>query len=143
MITRDRKLGYWHRRYGDQEYVVNLSLAIPITATVELATGAVGISGGSFKIPLMVLLRGVPMRIVVGTSSAMVAVTSLMGFIGHLIKGHFDPQWAIPVACAGVIGGVIGGKLAIKTKPKKLKIIFAFTTLAAAVVMIVNASLSR
>ena len=83
------------------------------------------------------------MRIAVGTSSAMVAVTALMGFTGHLIKGHFDPQWAIPVACAGVIGGIIGGKLAIKTKPRKLKTIFALTTLAAAVVMVINASLSR
>jgi len=142
-INQDKKFGYWHRRYGDQEYVVNLWLAIPITAAVGLAAGAVGISGGSFKVPLMVLLCGVPMRIAVGTSSAMVAVTALMGFTGHLIKGHFDPQWAIPVACAGVIGGVIGGKLAIKTKPRKLKMIFALTTLAAAVVMVVNASLSR
>ena len=40
-ITQDRKFGYWHRRYGDQEYVVNLWLAIPITAAVGLAAGAV------------------------------------------------------------------------------------------------------
>lgn len=66
-----------------------------------------------------------------------------MGRTGHLIKGHFDPQWPIPVACAGVIGDVIGGKLDIKTKPQKLKMISTFSTSAAAVVMIVNASLSR
>lgn len=48
----DWKLGCWHRRYGDQEYVVNLWLAIPITAAVGLVAGAVGISGGSFKVPL-------------------------------------------------------------------------------------------
>jgi uncharacterized membrane protein YfcA len=142
-IVESRRFGYWHRRYGDEEYVVNLWIAIPITAAVGLAAGAVGISGGSFKVPLMVLLCGVPMRIAVGTASAMVAVTALMGFTGHAISGHFDPMWAIPVACAAVVGGLIGGKLAIKTNPQKLKMIFAFTTLAAAIVMAVNALLSR
>jgi len=141
-ISRQRRFGYWHRKFGDQEYTVNLWLAIPITAAVGLAAGAVGISGGSFKVPLMVLLCGVPMRIAVGTSSAMVAVTALMGFAGHAAKGHFDPSWAIPVACAAVLGGIIGGKFALRTKPEKLKTIFALTTLAAAIFMAVNALIS-
>ncbi len=142
-ILKQKRLGYWHRKYGDQEYIVNLWLAIPITAAVGLAAGAVGISGGSFKVPLMVLLCGVPMRIAVGTSSAMVAVTALMGFAGHAANGHFDPKWAVPVACAAVLGGIIGGKFAMKTKPKKLKKIFAYTTLAAAIFMVCNALFSR
>jgi len=134
-----KRFGFWHRKFGDQEYTVNLWLTIPITAAVGLAAGAVGISGGSFKVPLMVLLCGVPMRIAVGTSSAMVAVTALMGFVGHTANGHFDAQWAIPVACVAVLGGIIGGKFAMKTKPKKLKKIFAYTTLAAAIFMVINA----
>jgi len=138
-ILKKKSIGYWHRKFGDQEYTVNLWLAIPITAAVGLAAGAVGISGGSFKIPLMVLLCGVPMRIAVGTSSAMVAVTALMGFAGHAAKGHFDASWAVPVACAAILGGIIGGKFAIQTKPEKLKSIFAYTTLAAAIFMTFNA----
>ena len=142
-ISRRKKFGYWHRSYGGREYVVNLWLAIPITAAVGLAAGAVGISGGSFKVPLMVLLCGVPMRIAVGTSSAMVAVTALMGFTGHLASGHFEAQWAIPVACAAVVGGIMGGKFAIKSKSEKLKKIFAYTTLAAAIFMLVNALFTK
>jgi uncharacterized membrane protein YfcA len=141
-ISKAGKFGYWHRTYGDQEYVVNLWLAIPATAAVGLAAGAVGIAGGSFKVPLMVLLCGVPMRVAVGTSSAMTGVTALMGFAGHAASGHFDAQWVIPVACAAVLGGVIGGKFAIRTRPEKLKKIFAYTTLGAAVVMVVNALLT-
>jgi len=141
-ILRQKRFGYWYRRFGDQEYIVNLWLAIPITAAVGLAAGAVGISGGSFKVPLMVLLCGVPMRIAIGTSSAMVAATALMGFAGHAANGHFDAHWAIPVACVAVLGGLIGGKFAMKTKPENLKKIFAYTTLAAAVFMIFNALFS-
>ena len=92
-ILHKKKFGYWHRNFQGQEYVVNLWLTIPITALAGLAAGAVGISGGSFKIPLMVLFCGVPMGIAVGTSSAMVAATALMGFFGHTSQGHFDPKW--------------------------------------------------
>jgi len=141
-IAKNR-FGYWHRKYGDYEYVVNLWLALPITAAVGLAAGAVGISGGSFKVPLMVLLCGVPMRIAVGTSSAMVAATALMGFVGHTASGHFNPHWAVPVAIAAICGGFIGGKFAIKTKPEKLKKIFAYTTLTAALFMVCNALFSK
>jgi len=50
-----RRLGFWQRRYGNYEYVVNLWLVIPTTAAIGFAAGMVGVSGGSFKIPLMVL----------------------------------------------------------------------------------------
>jgi uncharacterized membrane protein YfcA len=137
-----KKFGTWRRSFGGEEYAVNLWLAIHITAAVGLAAGAVGISGGSFKVPLMVLLCGVPMRIAVGTSSAMVALTALMGFAGHATAGHFEPAWALPVAAAAVLGGITGGKFALKTRPARLKLIFAFTTLAAALFMAVNALLA-
>jgi len=139
----DRKrFGFWHRTFGDSQYVVNLWLAIPITAATGLAAGAVGISGGSFKVPLMVLLCGVPMDVAVGTSSAMVAVTALMGFLGHSSAGHFNWQWAVPAACFAVVGSIIGAKQALKTRPEALKTIFGLTSLAAAVFMVINALLS-
>lgn len=142
-IHTKKKFGYWHRNFQGQSYVVNLWYTIPITALAGLAAGAVGISCGSFKVPLMVLLCGVPMRIAVGTSSAMVAATAIMGFIGHATQGHFDPKGAIPFAVIAVLGGLIGGKFALKTKPEKLKQIFAYTTLAAALFMIFNAFVTK
>jgi len=141
-INTTKKFGYWHRNFQGQNYVVNLWYTIPITALAGLAAGAVGISCGSFKVPLMVLLCGVPMRIAVGTSSAMVAATAIMGFIGHATQGHFDSKVAIPFALIAVIGGFIGGKFALKTKPEKLKKVFAYTTFAASVFMIINALFS-
>lgn len=43
---------------------------------------------------------------------------------------------------AGAIGGLMGGVLSLKTRPKRLKTLFALTTLAAAVSMVVNALMS-
>ena len=138
-VSGRERLGFWRRKFEGGEYVVNLWLVLPITAATGLAAGAVGISGGSFKVPLMVLACGVPMRVAVGTSSAMVAATAAMGFIGHATSGDFDPRWALPVAAFAVVGGLLGGAFAMRTKPKRLKALFAVTTLAAAAFMLVNA----
>lgn len=134
-----KRLGFWKREYHDNTYVVNLWAVIPITAATGFVAGMVGISGGSFKVPLMVLACGVPMRVAVGTSSAMVTATALMGFIGHTAAGDLNPGSALPLAGAAVIGGLIGGAFSLKTKPRNLKRVFAFTTLAAAFFMALNA----
>ena len=137
-----RRLGYWRRRFGGHEYVVNLWLAIPITAATGLVAGMVGVSGGSFKIPLLVLACGVPMRIAVGTSSAMVAATALMGFLGHTAAGDLDLTWALPAAGIAVAGGLVGGVLSLRTDPQRLKGLFAYTTLLAAAFMAGSALLA-
>ena len=137
-LISSKRFGFWRRKFGEHEYVVNLWLALPITACTGFVAGMVGISGGSFKIPLMVLACGVPMRIAVGTSSAMVAATALMGFLGHTAGGDLNVRWALPFALLAIIGGLLGGKFSLKTTPKSLKKIFAYTTLVAAVFMVVN-----
>lgn len=142
-IQWQKKIGFWHRNFAGEEYVVNLWYTIPITALAGLIAGAVGISCGSFKIPLMVILCGVPMQIAVGTSSAMVASTAVMGFFGHTIRGHFEPHFAIPLAIAAILSGIIGGRLAIKTKPEYLKTLFALTTFIAAIMVIINTFISK
>ena len=143
-LEAGKRFGYWRRRFGEHEYVVNLWLAIPITAAAGLVAGMVGISDGSFKVPLMVLACGVPMHIAVGTSSAMVAATALMGFLGHTVAGDLNPNLAVPLlAMVAVAGGLLGGRFSLKTKPGTLKKIFTYTTLAAAVFMVAHALISR
>jgi len=139
ILHDEKRFGYWNRCFGEYRYSVNLWAAIPFTATVGFFAGMVGISGGSFKIPLMVLACGVPMKIAIGTSSAMVAVTALMGFAGHTMAGDFNVMWTVPMACAAVVGGLLGGNISIKTNPDRLKEIFAYSTLAAAFFMVFSA----
>ena len=131
--------GFWHFSMGENQYAVNLWLAVPVALATGFVAGMVGVSGGSFLVPLMVLACRLPMRLAVGTASVMVAATALMGFLGHFSQGAFDPVWVLPQAAAAVVGGIIGGKLTFKTKPKHLKSVFAVTTLAAAAFVLVNA----
>lgn len=131
--------GYWNLREGEAVYVVNLWLAVPLTMATGFFSGMVGISGGSFLVPLMVVGCGVPMRTAVGTATAMLAATALAGFSGNALHGGFEASLAIPGAVAAVVGGLLGGKIALKTKPKMLKSISGVITIIAAVFMMVNA----
>lgn len=123
----------------DEVYHVFLPLVIPIVLVTGFISGMVGISGGSFLVPLMILAIRVPIHKAVGTSTTLVTITASAGFLGHLSSGHFDYKLALPLAVAGLIGGIIGAKLTLKVNPKKLKVLFALTSLLAAIIMVVNA----
>ncbi|MCK8603726.1 sulfite exporter TauE/SafE family protein [Desulfoferrobacter suflitae] len=133
------RFGFWRLGAKPFGYSVNFLVAVPVILLAGFGSGMVGVSGGSFLVPLMVLVCGVPMRIAVGTASTLIAATASLGFVGHALQGDFDPMWAIPLASVTVAGGMLGGKLALETKPKSLKLLFAWTTFAAAVFMLINA----
>ena len=133
------RFGYWNIVEGETRYVINLWLAVPLTLATGLFSGMVGISGGSFLIPLMVVGCGVPMRTAVGTATAMLGATAFTGFAGHALHGGFDPALAIPCGVVAIVGGLLGGKIALQTKPKKLKTISGILTMIAAMIMMGNA----
>lgn len=123
---------------GEITYHINLFLFVPIVLLTGFVSGMVGVSGGSFLVPLMVLVVGGPMHIAVGTSTTLVMITATAGFLGHLSTGHFDASLAIPLAIAGAAGGYLGTHLTVKIPSKKLKLIFAGTSLLAALLMVLN-----
>ena len=139
----NRRGGYWRLKTADSVYQINLWVTVPAVLATGFFAGMVGVSGGSFLVPLMVLECRVPMRLAVGTASIMVAATACSGFFGHALHGTFNPVWALPIAGVAVIGGILGGRIALQTKPTYLKALFALTTLAAAILMMVNALVSR
>ena len=131
-----------HLETKKQKYIINLSISIPVVCLTAFFAGMVGVSGGSFLVPLMVLAFGVPMRIAVGTSITLVAATAFSGFLGHISSGSFDYKLALPLVAGAAVGGVLGGKIALKTKPKNLKLLFALTALGAAIIMFINACIT-
>lgn len=133
----DKKWVVTLRSNGDS-YQVNLLVTIPIVLLTGFISGMVGVSGGSFLVPLMLLTMNVPMHVAVGTSTTLVTISASAGFFGHLGAGLFDPSLAIPLAVGGLIGGFAGAKMALKSKPKNLKYLFAGTQLVASVIMIIN-----
>jgi len=138
-IMQNERFGIINVKSGGEIYRVNLVVTLPVTVLTGLGSGMVGVSGGSFLVPLMVLSCGVPMHTAVGTASALIATTAFMGFTGHAVQGDFNPSWAVPLAVITIIGGILGGRFALKTKPMHLKKLFAYTNWVAALFMIINA----
>ncbi len=131
--------GVWTFRAGGRRHAVDLRIVLPVTLLTGFASGMVGVSGGSFLVPLMVLACGVPMRTAVGTASVLIAASALTGFAGHAAQGDFVPSLALPLAVVTIVGGLVGGRFALRSKPAHLKQLFAYTNWIAAALMVVNA----
>jgi len=131
----------WHRRFNDQTYCVNLVIALPVSFIAGAVSGLVGVGGGILKVPLMVLLLGIPMDIAVGSSGFMVGLTAVGGFAGHVALGHWDWRTSIVLGIAVFIGGQIGARRSIKIDKKKLKKGFGWFLMLIAALMVGKAIL--
>lgn len=127
---------HWRRRFADQTYCVNLLIALPVSFAAGAVSGLVGVGGGILKVPLMVLLLGIPMDIAVGSSAFMVGVTAAGGFTGHVAAGHWDWRTSVVLALAVFAGAQIGARKAIGIDKKKMKKAFGWFLLAMAAVMV-------
>jgi len=126
---------YWRRRFAEQEYCVNLLIGLPVSFIAGLASGLVGVGGGILKVPLMVLLLGIPMDIAVGSSAFMVGLTAAGGFAGHVASGHWDKKISLILATAVFIGGQIGARKSLGIDKKKMKKAFGWFLTGIAVIM--------
>ena len=129
-------LVYWQRKFGEQKYCVNLLIALPISFIAGLASGLVGVGGGILKVPLMVLLLGIPMDIAVGSSAFMVGLTAAGGFAGHVASGHWDWKTSLILAGGVFIGGQIGARKSLGIDKKKMKKAFGWFLMGIAVIMV-------
>ena len=112
--VNDDGLWYWRRRFEGIDYVVNLPLVLTATALIGILSGMLGITGGIIKLPIMVLLCGVPMDIAVATSTVMVAVTALSGLMGHTLNESISWGFGSILAGAAVVGGLLGSKISLR-----------------------------
>lgn len=129
----------WRRTFDEQDYCVNVLIALPVSFIAGLASGLVGVGGGILKVPLMVRILGIPMDIAVGSSAFMVGITAAGGFAGHVASGHWDWKTSLILAAAVFIGGQIGARRALSLDNKKMKKVFGWFLMGLALMMIVRA----
>jgi len=102
-------------------------------------TGLVGAGGGFLIIPALVLLGKVEMKKAIGSSLVIIAVKSLMGFMGDL---HNDViiDWPLLGTFAGfaILGIMLGSSFSKKIPNEKLKPVFGYFVLIMAIMILVN-----
>lgn len=117
-MIRDR------REDGNEETQVryNYPLIIIEGAVVGVITGIVGAGGGFLIIPALVLLARLPMKKAVTTSLLIIAIKSLIGFIGDIET--MDIDWLFlsiftGISIVGIFIGIWLGKFIEGSKLKK------------------------
>jgi uncharacterized membrane protein YfcA len=126
----------WNRANVAVPYTINVLVLVPLMVVAGFVAGMLGVGGGLIKVPAVVVLGGVPMSIAVGSSSLMIGVTALTGFLGHLLRGHFDFLLTLVLSAGVLIGSQIGPRFAVKTDQARLRKYFALLLLAIAIWLI-------
>jgi uncharacterized membrane protein YfcA len=113
------------RFYTSGLYISPLApLAIGFVAGV--LTVLLGIGGGFILVPAMIYLLGMPARLVIGTSLAMVLAVSAATTMVHAVTTRsVDIVLAGLLLVGGVIGAQYGAVLALRIKPDLLRLALA------------------
>jgi uncharacterized membrane protein YfcA len=109
----------------------NYPLVLSIGLVVGTLTGFVGAGGGFLIIPALVLGARLPMKLAVGTSLAIIALNSLIGFVGDLSAGTPIAWSFLTGFLVFALGGIVLGTYLARFIPgARLKPAFGWFTLA-------------
>lgn len=88
-----------------------LRVAVPTGGAIGLVSGIVGVGGGIFLSPIMMLGRWGTARHVAATAAVFVLVNSIAGLVGRATSGSLSVDGLAPLLLAATAGGVIGARL--------------------------------
>jgi uncharacterized membrane protein YfcA len=101
-------------------------------------TGFFGVGGGFVIVPALVLLLGLPITLAIGTSLAVIALTSASALAAHLATGRFDLAIATAFAGAAIAGALLGRRLGGRLDQRRLSSLFATLLVAVAAVLVIE-----
>ncbi|MEW6085709.1 MAG: sulfite exporter TauE/SafE family protein [Chloroflexota bacterium] len=91
---------------------VLLWAALVSGAVIGLLSGMIGIGGGIFLSPLIILLGWGNSKQAAASAGAFIAINSISGLVGRVTSGTFSlGEFGIPLLVVGGIGALIGGRL--------------------------------
>jgi uncharacterized protein len=104
---------------------------------VGLFTGIVGAGGGFLLVPALSMVERLPLKRAVATSLLVIAVNSLLGFTGDIIRG-VGIDWRLLLGFSAMAGlGMLGGtSLTRSLNDRHVRTVFGSTLVAIAVLMI-------
>ena len=129
-----------NRKNSDENAVIqyNYPLIIVEGFVVGILTGIVGAGGGFLIIPALVLLAKLPMKKAVATSLLIIAIKSLIGFIGDVENLEIDWVFLLSFTAISVVGIFLGMYLSNFIEGKKLKKGFGWFVLIMGIYIIIK-----
>ncbi|MBI5215446.1 MAG: sulfite exporter TauE/SafE family protein [Ignavibacteriae bacterium] len=91
--------------------IPSLSVALLAGAIIGLVSGIVGVGGGIFLSPLILLMGWATAKQTSATAALFIVVNSVAGLLGRQVEGNFVVGNFLPFLLAAILGGVIGSQL--------------------------------
>ena len=114
----EKELRLWQTPKG------TLLIGIPAGAIIGVIAGLVGIGGGIWLSPLVILTGMADPKRAAATSSLFIVANSIAGFLGQSVSKPIDYAILLPLALVVVAGGLIGSRLgAFRIDHDKIQII--------------------
>lgn len=127
------------KEIGEQGHSHHFGLVMIEGVGVGMLTGLVGAGGGFLIIPALVLLAGLEMKTAVGTSLLIIAMKSLLGFVGDIQIGTLiDWPFLLIFTGSSVAGIFIGSWLARFVHGSRLRKAFGWFVLIMGIYMILR-----
>jgi uncharacterized membrane protein YfcA len=107
-----------------------------------LLTGFFGVGGGFVIVPALILLLGLPITLAVGTSLAIIALTSASALAAHLASGRIDWGIATAFAAAAIAGALFGRRVGGRLNQRRLSSLFAIVLIGVAVLIVIESAVA-
>jgi uncharacterized membrane protein YfcA len=108
----------WKITAGAEIKLPNLWIAIAIGAVIGLLSGLVGVGGGIFLTPILLLMDWSETKTAAGVSAAFILVNSIAGLLGNLTSNYAALSslpgnvwfWILAAIVGGIAGSTLGAK---------------------------------
>ncbi len=136
-----RLLMQFERSSGiDKEKTPPLLIAVPCGAVIGFLSGVVGVGGGIFLSPLILLTGWADVKRTSAAAAFFIVMNSIAGILGRGIQGNFSLGTFFPFMIAAFIGGLFGSMWgAKKVSNLGLRRLLAVVLLVAAAKLIIVA----
>ncbi len=118
--------------------VWRLPIGLVLFCGIGIIAGMFGIGAGWANVPVLNLLLGAPLKIAVGTSMSLLAITDTSAAWIYLNQGAVLPIITVPSVLGIMVGSRVGVKLLQTAKPKSIRYIVILMLLFAGLKSLIN-----
>ncbi len=99
-------------------YTVEFPLGVATSFVIGFASSLLGIGGGFIHVPALIALLGFPVHIATATSHFVLAITTSIGTVTHILAGDLNTTWprTVAIAAGAICGARIGASLSRRVR---------------------------
>ena len=134
LIWAAYKLYQTKKEWEVENSIPNLKISISTGAGIGFFSGIIGVGGGIFLSPIILLKKWANPKTVAATSALFIWVNSMAGLFGASISGQLNLESKIlfPFVISVLIGGFLGSKFGSRSNESFVKLMLIFVLIIAA-----------